>query len=210
MNGVTVEPARRAADDVRRIASKYLADFRELVARVDLDGVARVVERLRIARDIGATIYLAGNGGSAATATHLANDLGKATKRSGCPPIRVMCFSDNVSWLTALAHDEGYERVFTEQLENFARPGDVLIVISASGNSPNLVDAVDFARSHDLGTIGVLGFDGGVLKGRVDELLWLESEIGAYGPVESGHSVLCDIITTCLIQDRAAAEATPK
>lgn len=203
--GDEVAAATRPTDlPVRSIADGYLRVFQHLVHGFDLDALARVVERLRAARDRGATIYIAGNGGSAATATHLVNDLGKATKRSGRQPMRVMCLSDNVSWLTALANDEGYERVFTGQLENFARAGDVLVVISASGNSPNLVDAVGHARAHGLTTIGIVGFDGGRLKGMVDECLWLESEVGAYGPVESGHVVLCDLLTTCLIADRPA------
>ena len=185
----------------RRIAYEYLAEFWDLVDCIDVDAIGRAVERLRGARDRGATIFIAGNGGSAATASHLVNDLGKATKRSGRPPLRVMCLSDNVSWLTALANDEGYERVFTGQLENFARPGDVLILISASGNSPNLLHVAEFARQHGVETIGILGFDGGALKDRVDEVLWLESEIGSYGPVESGHTVMCDILTPCLIRD---------
>lgn len=195
-----------------RIAEEYLAEFKGLMERIDLDSIARAVERLRRARDRGATIFIAGNGGSAATASHLVNDLGKATKRSGQAPLRVMCLSDNVSWLTALANDEGYERVFTGQLENFARPGDVLIFISASGNSPNLLHAAGFAQQRGVETVGILGFDGGKLKSRVDEVLWLESEIGSYGPVESGHTVICDILTTCLIQDTvpdAAGGSTP-
>jgi D-sedoheptulose 7-phosphate isomerase len=187
-------------DSTQDIVRDYLSGFRQLLDRIDLDAVARVVERLRTARDSGATIYIAGNGGSAATATHLANDLGKAAKRSGRPPIRVLSLSDNISWFTALANDEGYERVFSGQLENFAKPGDVLIVISASGNSRNLVSAVDYARSQEVVTVGVLGFDGGTLKQRVDECLWLESEIGLYGPVETGHSLICDLLTTCLMQ----------
>lgn len=196
------EEIRSVGDTGREVALRYLAVFRELLERMDLGSLSRVADHLRSARDRGATIYVAGNGGSSATATHLVNDLGKATKRSGCPPLRVMCLSDNVSWLTALANDEGYERVFAGQLENFARPGDVLIVISCSGNSENLVEAVDCAHEHGVRTIGLLGFDGGVLKEKVDEAVWLESEIGQYGPVESAHSVICDILTTCLIEDR--------
>lgn len=188
----------------RQILGDYLRVFRRLLDGIDLDAVCRVVEVLRAARDRGATIYVAGNGGSAATATHLANDFGKATKQSGRRPMKVLSLSDNVSWLTALANDEGYERVFTGQLENFAQEGDVLIVITTSGNSPNVVDAVAFAREHGMTTVGILGFDGGVLKNRVDECLWLESEIGLYGPVESAHAVLCDLLTTCLIEDRPA------
>lgn len=194
------EPA--AAEPVDSITRDYLDHFRALLDQVDAAKVERVVSRLREARDAGATVFIAGNGGSAASATHLANDLGKATKRSDCRPFRVLCLSDNVSWLTALANDEGYERVFSGQIENFMEPGDVLIVISASGNSPNLINAVELAEAHGVTTIGLLGFNGGKLKDLVHEYLWVESEQGAYGPVESAHTVLCDIITTCLMLDR--------
>ena len=106
---------------VKQIAAEYLRAFETLVQRIDLDAVERVARRLRTARDSGAMIYVAGNGGSAASASHWVNDLGKATKRSGRAPMRVMSLSDNVAWLTALANDEGYERVFAGQLENFAQ-----------------------------------------------------------------------------------------
>jgi D-sedoheptulose 7-phosphate isomerase len=201
------EIGQTASFDARQIAERYLRDFRRLMAQVDVDAVARIVGVLQVARDADATVFIAGNGGSAATASHWANDLGKATKCAGRGWIRVMCLSDNTPWLTALANDEGYERVFAGQLENFACPGDVLIVISASGNSPNLVQAVDLANDRGMGTIALLGFDGGVLKDRVREHLWLETEPGAYGLVESGHSALCDMITTCLMEDRAVAAA---
>jgi D-sedoheptulose 7-phosphate isomerase len=193
---------------VRALVARYRRDLQQLLDQIDPDALGRTVEHLRRARELGATIYLAGNGGSAATATHLANDLGKATRRSGRRPIRVMSLSDNASWLTALANDEGYERAFAGQLENFASPGDVLIVISASGNSPNLLHAVELARDRGLVTIGVLGFDGGKLRGMVDEALWLRSEKGLYGPVESAHVVLLDIVTACLIEDRPADRGT--
>jgi D-sedoheptulose 7-phosphate isomerase len=190
-----------------KIAARYLRDFSRLLAGVNVDAIARIVGLLRVARDGGGTVYLAGNGGSAATASHWANDLGKATKCSGRGSIRVMCLSDNTPWLTALANDEGYERVFAGQLENFAGPGDVLIVISASGNSPNLVQAVDLANERRVATIALVGFDGGVLKERVTQYLWLPTDRGAYGLVESGHAVLCDIVTTCLMEDTDAATA---
>jgi D-sedoheptulose 7-phosphate isomerase len=193
--------------DARDIASRYLRDFGRLMAQVDVDAVVRIVGCLQAARDEEATVYIAGNGGSAATASHWANDLGKATKCSGRGWIRAMCLSDNTPWLTALANDEGYDRAFAGQLENFACPGDVLIVISASGNSPNLVQAVDLANDRGMLTLALLGFDGGVLKDRVREHLWLATEQGAYGLVESGHAALCDMVTTCLMEDRAVAAA---
>jgi D-sedoheptulose 7-phosphate isomerase len=188
----------------KQIAADYVRTFEVLLRQIDPDAIGRIVQFLRTAGNRGATIYVAGNGGSAATASHWVNDLGKATKCSGELPLRVISLSDNVSWLTALANDEGYDRVFSGQLENFARPGDILVVISASGNSPNLIEAVEFAHERGLLTIGLLGFDGGVLKNKVDDYLWFSTEKGAYGLVESGHSLLCHILTSCLMQSEPA------
>jgi len=185
---------------VQEITARYLEDFSKLVCLLDQQAVARIFRRLTDARDSGATIYVAGNGGSAAIASHWVNDLGKATKGSGHKPMRVMSLSDNVPWLTALANDEGYDRVFAGQLENFARPGDVLIVISSSGNSMNLVRAVELAKSRAMLTIGFLGFDGGVLRKQVDDCVLLETEKGAYALVEPGHDMLCHLLTKCLTE----------
>ncbi|WP_353646474.1 SIS domain-containing protein [Mesorhizobium sp. WSM2239] len=186
----------------KELTKEYLAAVGAALARVDTDAVQQATQMLRGARDAGATIFIAGNGGSAATASHWVNDLGKATKRSGRHPIRVMSLTDNVSWLTALGNDEGYERIFAGQMENFAKPGDLLIVISASGNSLNLVRAVDLARDRKVASIGLLGFDGGVLKELVDQPVWVRSEKGAYELVEDVHSAICHAITRCLVADR--------
>jgi D-sedoheptulose 7-phosphate isomerase len=185
----------------KKIAAHYLEAFETHLHRVDLDAMGRIVQCLQVARDQGAMIYVAGNGGSAATASHWVNDLGKATKRSGQAPMRVMSLCDNISWLTALANDEGYERAFSGQLENFARSGDVLVVISASGNSPNLLRAVEMAKTRGLVTLGFLGFDGGALKDMVDDCLWLPTAKGEYGLVEGTHAMLCHILTMCLAED---------
>ncbi len=183
------------------IVTDYLRSFEVLLRRIDLERVDRIIRRLIQARESGSTIYVAGNGGSAATASHWVNDLGKAAKRDGMKAMRVMSLSDNVSWLTALANDEGYERVFSGQLENFARPGDILIVISASGNSSNLMRAVELAQKSSVHTIALLGFDGGKLKDRVDEYLLIPTETGAYGMVESVHGLICHILTDCLAKN---------
>jgi D-sedoheptulose 7-phosphate isomerase len=192
---------RHSQYEVKLIAGEYVRAFTELLGNIDLDAVQRVVNHLRRARDSGGTVYIAGNGGSAATASHWANDLGKTIKPSSRAFMRVICLSDNVPWLTALANDEGYDRVFSGQLENFAGPGDLFFAISASGSSRNLVEAVELAHAREAVTVGLLGFDGGMLKSLVDEFLWLPTEQGEYGLVESGHSVLCDILTTCLLRD---------
>jgi D-sedoheptulose 7-phosphate isomerase len=113
-----------------------------------------------------------------------------------------MCLSDNTSWLTALANDEGYDRVFVGQLENFAQPDDLLIVLTTSGNSPNLVRAVEFARSVGVKTIGFLGFDGGILKNLVDDAIWVKTDKGQCELVEDAHMMLCHVLTTSLIKDR--------
>ena len=194
------------APDAKQTASTHLEALTSLFAQADLDAVQRVYERLLQARDARATIYVAGNGGSAATATHFANDLGKATKRYGGVPIRAMCLNDNVSWLTALANDEGYERVFAGQLENFAGSNDVLAVISASGNSQNLIKAVELAQQRSVTTVGFLGFDGGALKNMVDDYVWFPTKIGAYEQAEDCHMTLCHILTMCLTENRQSGE----
>ena len=182
------------------IAGTYLESLGKILDAIDLNAVERLVRTIRRVRDVGGTIYVAGNGGSAATATHWVNDLCKATRRQGRPPIRAMSLTDNTSFVTALANDEGYERIFAGQVETFASPEDLLIVISASGNSPNLVRAVETARQLGVRTFALLGFDGGVLKEKSDDFVWLPTDMGAYGLAETGHSVVTDIVTTCLIQ----------
>jgi D-sedoheptulose 7-phosphate isomerase len=205
---LNVEPKRedivnlsnRAA---RQMAADFVHEFLELLSRIDFDEIEQVFHILRTARDQGRMIYLAGNGGSASTASHWANDLGKATKAAERNPIRVISLTDNISWLTALANDEGFERGIAGQLENFAQRGDVLAVISASGKSPNLIRAVEMAHARGVVTIGLLGFDGGALRTLVDASLLLPSRKGAYGLVESGHALLCHILSACLADDRA-------
>ena len=188
--------------DASSVISTHIANVRRVLMEVPFHAVHRLVEIFRDARDRGAFIYIAGNGGSSSTASHWVNDLGKATKRSGCRPLRVMCLSDNMSWFSALSNDEGYERAFAGQLENFATPGDVLTCISASGNSPNLVRAVELAHRRNLITVGLLGFDGGVLKDLVDEAVCIHTEKGTYELVEDVHSAVCHAITRCLVADR--------
>lgn len=187
--------------DFLGITRTYLEDLQGLIRDLDVAAIERVVQLLRTARDAGRLVFIAGNGGSAATATHWVNDLAKATRRSGQRPFRVIGLTDNVSWLTAIANDDGYERVFADQLENLAGPGDVLLVITASGNSPNVLRAVERATELDMRTVAFVGFDGGAARALVDESLWVQTPKGEYGLVETVHSIACDVVTTCLIGD---------
>jgi D-sedoheptulose 7-phosphate isomerase len=186
------------ATAAQQVMENHVQALSHLLEQIDPIALERVVEILSRVRDSGGAVYVAGNGGSAATATHLVNDLCKATRDPNRPPMRALSLSDNVSWFTALANDEGYDRVFSGQLENLARPGDLLIVISASGNSPNLVSAVTAARERGAATCALLGFDGGALLPMVDELIWLPTPHGEYALVEDAHSALCHVLTLCL------------
>lgn len=199
MQQVRFDPSELAT----AVISTHLANVRRVLTHVEASAVLRIVDIFRDARERGSFIYIAGNGGSSSTASHWVNDLGKATKRSGRRPLKAMCLSDNVSWFSALSNDEGYERSFAGQLENFASPGDVLACISASGNSPNLVRAVEVARLAKVTTVGLLGFDGGALKHLVDEALCVETDKGMYELVEDVHAAICHAVTRCLIADRA-------
>lgn len=152
-----------------RDAWDYFERLRGLLALLP-EQAERLVALLLRAFDAERTVFLIGNGGSAANASHFAQDLAKGTAPGLEAPrrLRALSLADNVGFLTALANDVGYERVFEQQLRTLARPGDLLIAISGSGNSPNVLRAVEWAREAGLLTLGVTGFDGGKLRGMVD------------------------------------------
>lgn len=186
----------------------YLSSVGDLLDKVDMNALQNVFDVMQHARNEGKRIFLAGNGGSAATAMHWSNDLNKRTKLSGQRPAKVMCLSANTSWITALANDEGYENIFSAQMDNFAEEGDVLILISASGSSPNLLEAAKKAKEKKVYTVAMLGFDGGKLKNMVDEMLWIQTPKGQYEQVEDLHSVLCHTLTVGLTSDKKVTTAS--
>ncbi|MBA3413746.1 MAG: SIS domain-containing protein [Chloroflexia bacterium] len=151
----------------------------------DLAALARALDpvRLRAAAELlletqarGRVVFMVGNGGSAATASHFACDLAKGTRGDGAPTFRVMALTDNAPLLTAWANDAGYERVFAEQLRSLARPGDLLVAISASGSSPNIVAAVEAARSLRTRTLALTGRDGGAIGPLADLVVRVPSD----------------------------------
>src|SRR5438045_8462431 len=142
------------------------ASFAELavvLGRVDAPAVERLVDGIRRARDAGGMVYTLGNGGSAATASHLALDLAKNTRRPDRPNLRVFALTDNAGLLTAWANDAHYEEVFAAQLDAVVRSDDLVVAISASGNSKNVLKAVGVARAAGARTFGLTGYDGGQL-----------------------------------------------
>lgn len=170
----------------------YLDRLSVSLAEIPREDIAGLGELLYRAYHLGAAVFIVGNGGSASTASHMAADLAKNTIGPQMRRFRVMSLNDNMSLLTALANDEGYENVFREQLVNLINPGDVLIVISASGNSPNVLRAVEYAKSRHAQTVGLLGFDGGRALGLVDHPILVRSR--DYGVIEDAHLVLNHIL----------------
>lgn len=181
--------------DPARFADLYCNYIRQLLGRLDGNVIAAFVEELELARRHQRTVFFIGNGGSAATASHFANDLVKATRVDGRSGFRAVSLTDNIQLLTALANDHGYETVFTGQMRDLFKGGDLLVAISASGNSPNVVAAVKLAKDRGGRTVGLVGFDGGALRDLCDLVVHVRSEKGEYGPVEDIHLILEHLIT---------------
>lgn len=188
-------------DDRTAFAQRYLQDLADLLARLPNDAIGSCIALLEDAREHGRRVFLAGNGGSAATASHMANDLMKTVTKTGGKALRAISLSDNAQLVTAIANDEGYERIFSEQLRTLAHDGDLLIVISGSGNSPNLLRAVECAKEHNVRTIAFLGMDGGTLNGMVDLPIVVPSH--DYGPIEDVHMIFNHLLTAWLRESHA-------
>jgi D-sedoheptulose 7-phosphate isomerase len=171
---------------------------------VDAAALERSVQILVAAYRARSCIFVAGNGGSSATASHWVNDLHKLSQGAGRRGIRAMSLSDNVALLTALANDEGYQSVFQRQLVSLVQPGDVLVLISVSGRSANLVEAARFARDCGMPSLGLLGRDGGRLADLVTEAIVVPSPPGEYPVVESAHGVLCDVFAEAILRSDAS------
>jgi D-sedoheptulose 7-phosphate isomerase len=152
----------------------------------------------------GRVIFVIGNGGSAATASHFACDLGKGTRRDGPPTFHVVSLTDNVPLLTAWANDSGYEHVFSEQLTPLARPGDLLVAISASGNSPNVVAAIDAAQSCGMAVVGLTGRSGGRLAHLADVVVNVPSD--RIEIVEDAHLVVVHSLCVAVRERLASGE----
>ncbi len=174
----------------------YLEEVRAVLAQMPQEPIARVIELLLEALHRGATIFTAGNGGSAATAAHFAADLAKGAIVPGQPRFRVVPLTDNVPVITAWSNDVDYEVIFAEQVRNLLRPGDILILISGSGNSPNVLRAAETAKAMGGITVGFSGYEGGKLAGMVDYPVVVPAH--KMKQIEDGHMVLCHLIATVL------------
>lgn len=177
---------------------RYVQEIRQTLDQLPWPAIQTAINLLHQARLNDRQVFIMGNGGSAATASHFACDLGKGTLMPGRPRFRVIALTDNMPLFSALANDFGYDRVFVEQLASLVQPGDVVIGISGSGNSPNVLNAILFARQVGATTIGLTGFDGGRLKELVDVCILVPNY--CMEQVEDLHLMLEHLISSQLRQ----------
>lgn len=180
-------------------ATAYINYLQSVLQQVDTTEIGRFIETLLNARQRGAAVFFIGNGGSAATASHFANDLAFGSNDYD-QPFRVISLTDNVPVLTALGNDFGYEEIFVRQLRVLGKQGDVLVAISASGNSPNLIKAMEYAKSAGIKTVAITAFDGGKMKAMADEGIYVPTEPKEYGPAEDIHMILDHIVGAYLMR----------
>lgn len=179
-------------------AKSYFNYLSDVLNGIDPQEVATFVRTLLDARERGASIFFMGNGGSAATASHFANDLAIGTN-SYRKPFRALAITDNNAVVTAIANDFGYSDIFERQLRVLGRKGDVVVGISASGNSPNLLKA--FEAAHELGikTVALTAFDGGKMRVLANEGVYVPTGMKEYGPAEDAHMILDHLVGAYLI-----------
>ncbi|MDP7640032.1 MAG: SIS domain-containing protein [Candidatus Hydrogenedentes bacterium] len=192
----------KGADSAQSYVNGYKDHYANMVRALDTEGVAKAIEMIEQACADDKTIFLMANGGSAAVAGHWVNDLSANSVREGQPGFRVMSLTDNAYSITALANDASFDEIFAIQLKAAMRPGDLVMAMSVSGNSPNLVRGMEYANENGAHTIVCTGMEGGRLKGAAELTIHTPSSTDEYGPVEDMFSVFMHIITGYLTMKR--------
>ncbi len=189
--------------NVVEFSRNYLDYLKVVLDSINTNEIEEFVKILLEARSHGAMIFFAGNGGSAATSSHFANDISIGTN-SYKKPFRALSLSDNQAIITAIGNDFGYEEIFLRQIMTLGKSGDVFVGISASGNSPNLVKAMDYSNKVGIKTVSITAFDGGKLKELSDISIHIKTAPKEYGPAEDAHMVLDHLIGAYLMRLCAA------
>lgn len=185
--------------DAATFAGAYIKYLSSVLSSIDVKEIERFIQTLLAARERGATVFFIGNGGSAATASHFANDLSIGTN-SYDKPFRVISLTDNQAIITAIGNDFGYQDIFVRQLQVLGKAGDVLVAISASGNSMNLLWAMEYAKTANIKTVAITAFDGGKMKPMADEGIHVPTAPKEYGPAEDAHMVLDHLVGAYLMR----------
>jgi len=176
--------------DFNSFATNYLNNLHTLMKTINLDELDKMKSHIQNQHKSNSRIYIIGNGGSASTASHMANDLGTGLKRRDILSLDVLSLCDNTSISTALANDIGYDNIFYMQLKDILKPNDTIIAISCSGNSPNIVKAVEYGKDVGSTIISLTGFSGGKLKNTSDINIHFETSDTDYGLVEDAHMIV--------------------
>ncbi|MFA9373022.1 MAG: SIS domain-containing protein [Poseidonibacter sp.] len=184
--------------DFKDFTKSYIKDLSSLLEDLDLNEF----DKFRtLITNCKSNIYIIGNGGSAATASHMANDLAIGLKRRDNLVLNAISLADNIAVTSAIANDIGYENIFYMQLKDILKPDDILIAISCSGNSANIIKAVEYANKLDATVVGLSGFDGGLLKKLSTIKLHINSKKDEYGLVEDAHLILNHILFSYLLKE---------
>ena len=181
------------SENAGAFAVGYLGYLNQVLAGFNIEDISAFVKILEEVRERDAQIFFMGNGGSATTASHFANDLAVGTHSLG-KPFRAISLTDNQAIVTAISNDDGYENIFVIQLQALMKKGDAVVAISASGNSKNLVNALEYANSNGVTTVGITSFDGGQLRKLAKLGVHVPANKGEYGPAEDAHMVLNHLI----------------
>ena len=184
---------------IQKYCQSYFKYLNEILISISLSEIEQFIATLLKARDQGAKIYFIGNGGSAATSSHFANDLAIGTREYD-KPFKVVSLCDNNAILTAIGNDNGFDSIFSQQLQVLLNKGDVVVAISASGNSVNLLKAFDVAKQKGAITVGLSAFDGGKLKIEADISVHVPTGKSEYGPAEDAHMVLDHLVSNYLMR----------
>jgi D-sedoheptulose 7-phosphate isomerase len=179
--------------------SDYVMAQKAALDSIPLDSVARLIEILQRTLLEDRHIFVFGNGGSASNASHFVTDLGKGSSDKVGRPFRCLSLNDNVSWMSAIGNDYAYEDIFLRQLQNYGRPGDLVIALSVSGSSPNVVKAVEWANKTGLETIGLCGASGGALGRIAHHSIVIDST--HYGRVEDAQMAICHMLCYAFIEN---------
>ena len=185
---------------IKPFVTDYLIRLKHILDDIDAEVVSDIIDELELTLVNKSRIYIIGNGGSSATASHMVNDLGAGLRRRDIVNFDVMSLGDNSPVVSAIANDIGYENIFFMQMKGLINPNDIVIAISCSGDSPNIVKAVDYAKDLGCKIIGITGFDGGYLKAISDISFHVNAPKNEYGLVEDVHMILDHIIYSYYIQ----------
>jgi len=194
-----IDAIYKNSSNIKEFSKSYFEYLGNVLSKISTSEIENFVHLILAARDRGSTIFFLGNGGSAATASHFANDIAIGT-RAYDKPFRVISLCDNQAIITAISNDDGYEKIFSQQLKVLLKEQDIVVSISASGNSPNLIEAINTAKKMNAITIGISAFDGGKIKNIVDHSVHVPTGQGEYGPAKDAHMVLDHLVGNYLLR----------